>query len=403
MNTGFCAKFTLGFGLVACTFLSASWADAQIINREGKLLLPERRINGWVVDGADRQLMELTYSRIQSLDRDGPGGWSYEWMAVADYFAGQGDQYLAAGDARSAEEEYLLASLYYAIGYFPDNHITPQQRSYKKHIETYLKAGKLFDPPMQVLRIPFEDNEIIVYLHRPAGVERPPLVLWTGGSDWWKASYHKPIRLLVDRGVAVAAFDIAGTGESTAWLLAPDSEKLHVRVLEYFSGSEELGSKRGLVGVSFGGYFALKMAARNSGLDVVVNYCGLAHHAFVRSKETLLSILQTPEGATIRASLLRSGIDIDDYLVNFDQMSKERASFSLVNQGLLGEGKTIHTPLLNVNGSRDPIAPVSDTELVDAASTNSETWWLGTSGHCASQYRSVLYPQLVDWVVEKLQ
>ena len=50
---------------------------------------------------------------------------------------------------------------------FPYISSQAKQAAYDKHVECYLKLAKSFDPPLEVVRIPFEGKEIIGYMRVP--------------------------------------------------------------------------------------------------------------------------------------------------------------------------------------------------------------------------------------------
>src|SRR5262249_20103317 len=160
---------------------------------------------------------------------------------------------------------------------------------------TYMAASRFFRHTLEVVRVPFEDAAIVVHLHLPAGDTQPPLVVWNGGTDWWKASYHGLIEALVSRGFAVAAFDLPGTGESTPWTLGLDSRRLHRRVFDFLEQSSRFDFTRvGMVGVSFGGHYAVRVAASEPRVKAVVNFCGPIRRAFSAPPEVLARLLASP-------------------------------------------------------------------------------------------------------------
>lgn len=370
---------------------------AQAIMENGRLVVPERRTLQWASGEGNRELIESTYARISRLTGKTPGSWTYEWMQVAAHFEAQGDAASRRGDAVRARSAYLKASLYYALGYFPDNASLEQQASYAKHLATYINASRFFDHKMEVLSLPFGHSHIVVHLHVPARVERPPIVLWNGGVDWWKAGYHALIEMLMRRGIAVAAFDLPGTGESTAWTAGLDEGKLHRRVLDHLQQSGRFDFNRvGMVGVSFGGNYAVRMAATEPRVKAAVNFCGPIQRIFNAPAGVLSRVMASPEGATLRAAARARGLSPGQ-----DQASGAER-FDLVRLGLIGEGRRIDVPILSVNGGRDPFAPAEDMELVLRSSPKGEVWRLGTSGHCAVEYGAAVWPQVFDWLEEKL-
>ena len=50
----------------------------------------------------------------------------------------------------------------------------------------FRKAAKHFDPPLEIVEIPFEGKKLAGYLQKPPGVAKPPVVMHWGGVDGWK-------------------------------------------------------------------------------------------------------------------------------------------------------------------------------------------------------------------------
>ena len=389
-STAIAAIFIVTFGLC----LRPAWS--QSIIGDGRLVVPEARTLQWASGVGNRELIENTYARITRLTGTGPGSWPYEWMQVASLFDRQG---LAAAERRQAadaQQAYLKASLYYALGYFPDNATPEQQASYRKHLETYIAASRFFSHTMEVVLIPLDEATVTVHLHVPLRASKPPLIVWNGGSDWWKASYHGAIEMLVRRGIAVAAFDLPGTGESTAWVLGADGGRLHRRVLDFLQDSGRFDFGRvGIIGVSLGGNYAVRTAASEPRLKAAVNFCGPIHSVFQMSAEARERVTASADGAPFRASA-RAGLDPRDPRPLGQRLD-------LIALGVVGPGKQIDIPILSVNGTRDLLAPVEDLELVRRSAPKGETWLLGTSGHCAIEYSRVVWPQVFDWLEEQLR
>jgi esterase FrsA len=368
---------------------------SQSISDDGRLVVPEQRTQQWASGIGNRELIESTYARITRLAGTGPGAWPYEWMQVASHFEREARLAVARRQPADAQQAYLKASLYYALGYFPDNATPEQQVSYRKHLETYVAASRFFSHSMEVVPIPLDGATVTVHLHLPARASKPPLVVWNGGSDWWKASYHGAMEMLVRRGFAVASFDLPGTGESTTWVLGADGGRLHRRVLDFLQDSGRFDFDRvGIVGVSLGGNYAVRVAASEPRVKAAVNFCGPIHQVFQMSAEARAHITSSADGAPFRASQ-RAGLDPRD-----PRPLGER--LDLVALGVVGKGRHIDIPILSVNGTRDLLAPVEDLELVQRSAPKGEMWLLGTSAHCAVEYSRVVWPQVFDWLEQQL-
>jgi hypothetical protein len=386
-------------------------ADGQYLTPDHKAAVPPRRIDSWLYGGGDREVIEVTISRITALEGDGPGNWTYEWGTVAAHYEARGERlerelekappYSRHALAQSVQESFLKAQLYYAIGYFPDNRTPVQRASYRKHVETYLRAAKYFTPPMGVIRVPYKDSAITVHLHRPEGVSNPPLVLWTGGVDWWKGSIYHELRDAVSKGLAVAAFDLAGTGEMDQFRATPKSDDVHLAVIDYFSRQGFDRSRMAYVGESFGGYYAVRLAA-SSAVRAAVNVCGGTASNPVPIEAAAQAVeqrLASPEGGSVLASAHAIGIGPP---YDARRIAEAMSGFNLRTQGIVGRGKVIRTPLLNINGTRDAAFPWQGLLSVVDSSQQGEVWLLGTSGHCARDYFNLVGPQLAEWLAERL-
>ena len=137
---------------------------------------------------------------------------------------------------------------------------------YDRAREYFLEATTLEQPPLEVVDVPFagrpdEGDNIRFYLTRPGGVDRPRVVLAWGGIDTWKEESHARLgALLRARGLAVVLIDIPGTGESPV-LASADAERQYTPVFDYLATRTDLdGSRCGVIGASFGGYWAMKLA-----------------------------------------------------------------------------------------------------------------------------------------------
>lgn len=389
----------------------ASLASAQTMSQDGKLQVSDGRIGGLIAETRNRAIVETTLAKIHGIKGDGPGVWSYEWRLIGEYYEALGDKYVLEKNVEEALNNYKGALALYGMGYMPGNYTPSERKSYEHFRDIALKMNKYLAYPFKVVKIPFEGKEIIVHLYKPEGVERPPLVLYTGGTDGSKEKSYVTTQTLAARGIAVAAFDLAGTGESMGWFARPDSHKLHKRILDYFetTGAYDF-SRVGLIGGSFGGYYAIRMAAEDKRLKAVINHCGLVHSAFQIPIQALPTVLHSPAGAMTFSALRRMGFNPEAFSdpakvdpKTSGEFTNVSSSFSLVTQGVVGQGKkTIHIPLLIVNGTRDAVVSMADIKLVEDAASDSETWLMGQSSHCAPNYMAVAMPDMLNWLVEKL-
>ncbi len=344
------------FSLLA---VSASYAQPSQNTgnvKDGHAVLEERRIRAYTYLGGDENVIRQTVQRITKQDGDAPGSWVYEWRVLGEYYEGLGDAIAKRGPRRAALDAYVTSVAYYALGWFPRVTNAEEAKDYDQQLRAYQKAGKLLDVPLEVVKVPFKDGFITTYLHKPLGVEKPPLVLYAGGVDQYKANHFKPVQDFLAKGLAVATFDLPGFGESRQWPTDPASDA-HFAMLEYYLKRGDIDTKRiSLFGQSYGAGASLRAALRNDPrVTSVVAFCGALH---LGGKNSL-----APEAKP-------------------------------------GQ-KLINGPLLVVNGTRDPGSPPADLMSTYQAAKVGDLWLLGLGEHCAVEYYPIVMPQVATWLVEK--
>lgn len=263
-----------------------------IFNAAADVDLNSRRLMQWDERGGVHDVVYSTFHRIDRYGADGPGSWIYEWSAIGEFYADRAKKREAARNDNGARDDYLSASLYYSITRFPDNRSPEQRAAYAKHLEYYEKAGRYFDPPLQTLTTRFRAEDIRGYLHLPRHVDKPPLIIWANGIDTHKADIFARLKHFTDRGIAVLTVDTIGTGENNAWPAARGGEAMLQAVIEKIRRDRRVDGKRiGHIGISFGGYFAARLAAVEPRLKAVAALCAPVHEQFARGADWFLQYL----------------------------------------------------------------------------------------------------------------
>ena len=67
------------------------------------------------------------------------------------------------------------------------------------------RPRSIFDPPLEVVEIPFDGKKLVGYLQKPPGVTKPPVVLHWGGVDGWKEDRLKHRRRNHEAGPGLAS------------------------------------------------------------------------------------------------------------------------------------------------------------------------------------------------------
>jgi len=325
--------------------------------KDGKVLLEERRIRAYTYLGGDENIIRQTLQRIVRQEGDAPGGWVYEWSVLGKYYENHGDTLLETGQRRRALNAYMTSNVYYALAWFPRINSEQEAKAYDAQLRVYQKGGKLFDVPLELVKAPYKDGYITTYLHKPFGVAKPPLVIWYGGVDQYKANHWRPIQDMFAKGFAVATLDLPNFGESRQW--PPDTKaEANFAVLDTYMKREDIDTKRiSFFGQSYGGAASLRAALRNDHrVKAIVAMC--------------------------------AGLHLGE-------------KNSLASEAKPGD-KLINGPLLVANGTRDAGNPVPDLVSTYQSAKEGDLWLLGRGEHCAVEYWPVMIPQMADWLIEKI-
>jgi len=332
---------------------------------------------------------ERLIDSLQGLDG---ASWAAVWGKAGDETRTLADR--ARDNANDAEAAalYMKASGFYFMGRFPCPNHPDKERCARAERETYVLAGSYWDNPVQRVTIPFEGRsgegkEIVFLIRCPQGVERPPVVVMWGGVDAWKEQMTAACNAFLAAGVATIAMDNAGTGESPVKGVQ-DAERQFLPVFEWASRQSDLdGAKVGILGRSFGGYWATKLAhLQPERIAAAVNWGGGAHYMFqpewVESSRYPDSYLM--ELVETRQRML--GVTTDqEYIDGFRRLS-------LVDQGLLDQPSA---PMLLVNGKEDKQCPIADLHLLIERGTPKAVR-LFPGGHMGNTPQTL--PTIVQWL-----
>lgn len=330
------------------------------------------QMNKW---GIPRATILRMQDAITDAWSDGPGGWTHEWSK----------------EARSAELEdrWLLAAALYGAARFPVACTESRREALRKQVECYVRASPSF--PCAFERLEFSIRTTDGVQHVPAhffsplhvsAADKLPVVLLSGGVDTYKMELHRLATLLVKLGgVRVVAIDMPGTGE-TGGVMSPRSHEVYEGILDNLA---PLGSvKRGILGISFGGHWAAKLALRNT-VDCAIDIGGPV--GYVRIDKEYLAAL--PNGMT--------GIVAN--AMGFSAMPTPEESNAMLQAFSLRpllEG-AVSSPLLALNGAGDPYIPQAETRVFSTV-VNARAWIVEKGDHCAANMFPRLMPHLIAWL-----
>ncbi len=349
--------------------------------------------------GLDTADVREAFASIKSADND---EWAAGFSAVADGYMVQAR---AAEDADPAKAGalYVKAWRLYSFGRWPVPASPGKQRAYAKALEAFLAHAKFFDPPLEVVRIPFEGSEIVGYLRLPKNAKGPvPIVLAISGLDSRKEDLSENFGSILPNGIGFIALDSPGTGQAPT-KASENSERMFSRVLDYLQTRPEVDKTRlGVDGQSFGAYWATKLAIlEHARLKAVVAQSPPAHATF--QKDFLIN--NTLGNREYLFGLIPALMSIYEGAHTMDDLAAIFPKMSLVSQGLIGKPTA---PMLLIAGALDTQVPVSDAYLIlSSGDVPKEAWINPQGGHLGRQVKvwpdPVIFRQvIIPWLVRTL-
>jgi esterase FrsA len=304
---------------------------------------------------------EEVKTALARLPQNDPDTWASAWSSLARPHEEAAAAHQAAGRHAQSRDSYMKAVWSYAAARWPRQNSAGKREAYRLVGANYVAAGRYFDPLLERVEIPFsgrasEGARIVAYFRRPKSASRSPVVVACGGIDSTKEERHEPAERFLERGLAVIAVEMPGTGGSPI-LASPGGHRQFSAVLDWIASRDDLDRNRvGFLGSSFGGYWATSLAHREpERLRASVNWGGGIHGFFQpewnhRSRYAdsyLFELLET------RASALG--------LKTAEEYIEAAPALSLLDQGTLG-GPCC--PILLVNGKADQQVPIADLHLL---------------------------------------
>ncbi|MGW2873776.1 alpha/beta fold hydrolase [Kitasatospora sp. NPDC001225] len=307
---------------------------------------------------------------------DRPGGWVYEWSALAARHA-------AAGRHREAAQAYGWAK-------FPSLADGPKRTALARQVEQYVLAAPGFPVEFErrVLTVPHRGGEAAVPVHLMAAPGLPadaPLVLASGGVDSWKTDLHGmweqlafalPARLLL--------FDLPGTGESAHLPMTPHGGDEVIAALVAFARAAGNG-RVGHFGISMGGYYSARTGLTGA-VDASVVLGGPVERAFAPGRGFAFG-MDGIVGNALGFDTAPTRAELDAAFAGFDLRP-------LLDRDANG-------PMLVVNGTEDVHVPQDDT-LVFEGRRDTRVELIPDTGHCAVSRFDEAMALIAPWLKDTL-
>jgi 2,6-dihydroxypseudooxynicotine hydrolase len=332
----------------------------------------------FVSNGVELGAFQSTLQRIERWER-----WCAEWGVTAQHYEAVAAAAESRGDTLTAGESWIRAAMCWHFGKFVFMDDLAQQRAaHDRTIADFERGMASLEPPAERVEIPYSGRRLAALLRKPPGVAKPPVVVMVPGLDSVKEELQPTADHFLRRGLATLAIDGPGQGEAEYDLpIEPAYERPVAAAVDWVETREDLDPSRiGLYGISLGGYYALRAAAREPRLKAVVSNAG--PFKFGDLWENLPAL-------TRQAFTQRSGAA--------GEAEAHRRADLLTLEGI----DRVLCPTLLVFGKLDRIIPFSEAErCAQIAGVELVTYETGNHGVTDQPFES--RTMLADWMRRKL-
>ncbi len=395
------------FRFLLCSFLLTSFVSMQAQEQHERTIeeikteaVRRAEVGQYPLIGLDPADVREALQNLHTKDKD---EWAAAFMHVADKYFDEAKS-LEKSDPMKANADYIRAWRIYSFGRWPIPASPGKQKSYEKALEAFLAHAKFFDPPLEVVRIPFEGKEIIGYLRLPKDAKGPvPLVIAVNGLDSRKEDLTESFGAILPFGIGYLAVDGPGTGQDPI-KVTENADRMLSKVIDYAQSRPEIDKNRiAMHGVSWGAYWATKMAIVERGRLRGTSAQSPPVDLFFQKDFLLNHLLGNREYLFDQVPAL---MNILDNVNTLDQMAEFLPKMSLVHQGLLGKPMA---PMLVIAGVLDTQVPIADDYLLlSKGDTPKEAWINPQGGHLGRQVGvwpdpKIFKQVIIPWLVKTLE
>jgi dienelactone hydrolase len=333
-----------------------------------------------------------------------PDAWREEWCALGRRLEESGERAEAGGHRFSAGSFFLRAGMYWFTG---ERFIYPGEEKRKigaKALQLQQAGLERRHPNIERVEVPYEGATLPALFCRSGKKKAPTVVVFNGMDNCKEMSVLFCGLELAARGWNTLAIDGPGQGESLRLrdLYARHDYEVPGRAAyEYVAARPDVDPARVVVmGYSFGGYYAARIAALEKRYRAGVAFSAL-HWDLAGFQREVKRRQEVDPKATAQSTFHFRWVMgcLDDA----DAAIRKAEKFSLAE---VAPG--IEMPFLVVHGADDKVVPVASAgKLFDAIGAKDKhlkifTAEEGGSSHALADNRPLAVDYIADWIAGKL-
>lgn len=345
----------------------------------GKLMLQR-----FIAHGANPVDISTTIHKIEA--KPTTENWTIAWSELAQEYEDQGQKNLENNNSEDAKYQLLKASVYYRIAAYPYPVDSRRSAAFHKSTVLFQQAIKFVNKPPKIVNLSIDTKKIVGYLRLPGLNQKVPLVILLPGIDSCKEEMYWVEDHFLDKGFATFSVDIPGTADSE-WKINQEAEKMFIKIFNYLKEDSSIQPEKiAVVGFNFGGYWALRIAARQDlGIKCIAVVDAPVHYTF-----SLTHLNQMPR---FMANIFLKACGVTDYNTMFKTMS----SLSLKDADIL---RDIKAPLLVIGSESNILVPPEDVLIFARELKRPVDLKLYKDGNfgVVNNLQSEVYPMIANWI-----
>ncbi len=331
--------------------------------------------------GVSADDLERVLGRITSLD-----SWSDQWERLGRAHDDAGGLARERGDRAGASRHFLSASAAYNFAqYVIFLDIKRKRVLHEQCVRAYADAAPLFEVPAVPFDVMYRRRTMRGYLRVPPTSRPAPVAVLFNGTNAVKEEMHWWSEALLERGIATIVFDGPGLGETfTRLSMVAEPRPIGVAILNRIETRPELDPGAvAFMGLSLGGYMAIRMAAHDPRIRAV-------------------AAVSPPYSADIYWDVTLSGLRRE--LAALYDTSETEMSKYIDRITLAGALPRLTCPLMISGGGQDFITPGSEAwRIFEDARCERELIFYPRGAHDCFNVMTDLRPRMVSFLARQLE